>query len=167
MKSSESIDEIIPAIISKWPHGDWNSRATIKIQQDGAPAHQAFAKDNWEQVVHDLYVEDKLELITQPPNSPDTNVLDLGFFRSLQAQYYLNNPKTQLDIIKFVRQAFDEYNPTILNRIWLSYQACLDEILKIDGDNDYILPHLNKQRLEQQNALPFVLPVTADVSKWI
>ena len=106
-------------------------------------------------------------MMIQPANSPDLNILDLGFFRSLQAKYYLHNPKTALDIIKFVKQAFDDYNPRELNRIWLTHQSVVDEILRCHGGNDYTLPHLNKQKLERENRLPFVLPVTADIDGWV
>lgn len=154
---------IIPAIVAKWPASDWNvDGKVIKIQQDGAPAHKKFARHHWEQVVHDLYLEEKLELITQPANSPDTNVLDLGFFRSLQAKYYMSNPKTAFEIIQFVQKAFEEYKPADLNRIWLTYHTCLDEIIKCHGNNTYKIPHCGKSKLERENKLPVSMPLTAD-----
>ena len=157
---------IIPAIVAKWPSSDWNVEGkVIKIQQDGAPAHKRFHRYHWEQVVHDLYLEEKLELVTQPPNSPDCNVLDLGFFRSLQAKYYMSNPKTALDIIRFVQKAFDDYNPNDLNRIWLTYHTVLDEIIKCHGNNTYDIPHCNKKKLEREKKLPLSMPLTAD-NEW-
>ena len=35
----------------------------------------------------------------QPPNSPDTNVLDLGFFRAIQSIQYQMNPKNILEFV--------------------------------------------------------------------
>ena len=162
-------NEIIPAIIAKWPAVDWNDDSNkIIIQHDGAPAHQRFEKHYWDNILDQIPgAADKFELLRQPANSPDTNVLDLGFFRSLQAKYYLNNPKNEMDIIRFVKQTFEEYDPRILNCIWITHQTCLDQIIHHDGDNDYITPHLNKDRLERQNRLPESIKVTADVTQWM
>ena len=76
------ITKLIPAIMERWPVSDRNSRK-IFIQQDGAKNH--------------IHEDDKLfnaaleenrvntELYTQSANSPDVNLLDLGFFRAIQS----------------------------------------------------------------------------------
>ena len=156
-------------LIDKWPNCDWNdNNKKVIIQHDGAPSHAAFERQQyWEQLVESIGVKDKVILVKQPPNSPDTNVLDLGFFRSLQANYYLKNPKNELDIIRFVEQAFEEYPASILNRIWLTHQSCLNEIIRHNGDNNYPTPHMNKSWLERDGMLPLALPVTADTTEWL
>lgn len=60
------IQNMFPAIKSKWP--------ARRNQQDGAPAH---VKDNDVEVLYNgnRYGWD-INLDTQPPNSPDFNVLD-------------------------------------------------------------------------------------------
>ena len=40
-----------------------------------------------------------IRLICQPANSPDFNVLDLGFFRAIQAIQYKKNAKTLKELI--------------------------------------------------------------------
>ncbi|KAK9698356.1 hypothetical protein RND81_08G098600 [Saponaria officinalis] len=71
---------VLPAIKAKWPT---NQSRHIIIQQDNARPHfsnndpdfkKAATDDGWQ-----------IELSFQTPNSPDFNVLDLGFFRSIQA----------------------------------------------------------------------------------
>jgi hypothetical protein len=76
-------NELIPAIMTKWPSGS----KTIRIQQDGAKAH---IRDDDEWFAESLaYLEETTgitaKLFTQPANSPDLNVLDLGFFRAIQS----------------------------------------------------------------------------------
>jgi hypothetical protein len=43
----------------------------------------------------------------QPANSPDFNVLDLGFFRAIQAIQYKENAKTLKELIPAVHQVKD------------------------------------------------------------
>lgn len=74
------IEKVLPEIRAKWPDG--NSRI-IYIQQDNAKTHvdpndlefqQAASQDGFD-----------IRLMYQPPNSPDLNILDLGFFNAIQS----------------------------------------------------------------------------------
>ena len=67
-----------------------------------------------------------------------------------------------VEMIAMVKESYDSYDLHKLNRIWLSHQACMNEIIDSGGSNDYKLPHLNKDRLEREGELPEVLQVTAD-----
>ncbi|KAF7833179.1 mariner transposase [Senna tora] len=53
-----------------------------------------------------------IRLMCQPPNSPDMNVLDLGFFSAIQSLQYKESPKTIDELIGVVVKAFEDY-PTI------------------------------------------------------
>lgn len=75
------IEKVLPAIRAKWPRDD--IRCPIIIQQDNARTHpniddeyfyRAAAQDGF-----------SIRLLCQPANSLDLNVLDLGFFRAIQA----------------------------------------------------------------------------------
>ena len=91
----------------------------------------------------------------QPANSPDTNVLDLGFFRSLQSDYHKIKRAKDIDgLIANALQAWNKYDPFKLAKIWVSHQAVCDEILCCYGDNDYTLPHLGKDKKENHHKLP-------------
>jgi hypothetical protein len=48
-----------------------------------------------------------IRLIIQPTNSPDFNILDLGFFRAIQAIQYKKNAKTLKDFIPAMHQVKD------------------------------------------------------------
>jgi hypothetical protein len=80
------IERVLPAIRAKWPRDDIHK--TIYIVQDNALSHL--------QCDDPLFCEATkqegfdIRLICQPPNSPDFNILDLGFFRAIQA---FNTPK--------------------------------------------------------------------------
>jgi len=54
-----------------------------------------------------------IRLVRQPPNSPDLNVLDLGFFRSIQALQHKKSLNSVDDLVDAVQKSFEEYD-TIL-----------------------------------------------------
>ena len=143
-------DNVLPAVACNWPTAEWNDdNRIIKVQQDGASCHLDVNKgdDIFDGALEDLGLQQKIKLITQPANSPDTNINDLGFFNSLDAKYYLESPTTALEIIEMVTKAFDQYDSATLNKIWLTHQTCMNEIIKYDGDNTYKIPHMNKDQL--------------------
>jgi hypothetical protein len=87
------IEKVLPAIKEKWPLEDhWSP---IFIQQDNAKTHvlpndheflEAAAIGGW-----------NISLVFQPPNSPDTNILDLGLFAALQSLFQKKSPTSILD----------------------------------------------------------------------
>jgi hypothetical protein len=58
-----------------------------------------------------------------------------------------------------VNESLAEYPHQKLNRIWLSHQACMREIIKRKGSQHYDVPHLKKKTLERQGRLPVRLTV--------
>ena len=49
-----------------------------------------------------------------------------------------------------------------LNRVFVTLQSCLNEIIDCDGGNQHKIPHMNKDRLERLGQLPVSLEVTED-----
>ena len=76
------INKLILAILDKWPRRDRMSR-TISIQQDGAQNHIHEDDQEFNNALTEQEINAKL--YTQMPNSPDMNLLDLGFFRAIQS----------------------------------------------------------------------------------
>ena len=83
------IDKLLPDIKTKWPAE--GRHETIWIQQDNCRTHipvddpefcAAAQADGWD-----------IRLTCQPANSPDTNVLDLGFFAAIQHYYKYDHYK--------------------------------------------------------------------------
>ncbi|XP_044374869.1 uncharacterized protein [Triticum aestivum] len=96
-KSREYIVQyVLPAIKEKWLESDrWN---TVYIQQDNARTHvlandpifaMEAAKGGWD-----------IRIVNQPPNSPDCNILDLGWFASIQSMFHRKMPKTLPEIVQ-------------------------------------------------------------------
>jgi hypothetical protein len=56
------------------------------------------------------------------------------------------------DIVMKVRQAFGEYPAERNKKIFLTFQACMREVLKHGGDR-YKVPHIRKAVLERLDAL--------------
>ena len=105
-------------------------------------------------------------MFTQLPNSPDTNILDLGFFRAIQS-FNDDCPANGEELIKSVEKAYGEYPFCKLNRVWLTLQSCLKMIIENDGGNDYKILYMGKESMERRGLLPGVLDVTPAASAWL
>jgi hypothetical protein len=95
-----------------------------------------------------------IHLINQPPNSPDMNILDLGFFASLQSLTDKTTSRNMDELIANVENEFQNYDPHDLRNVFLTLQGCLIEVMKAGGGNRYKIPHMNKERLEALGLLP-------------
>ena len=141
-------DNIIPSIKEKWPIG----HKTVIIQQDNAGPHTKEGDLDIAAACADDHFD--INVICQPPNSPDFNVLDLGFFNSIQALQHQNAPRTIDELISCTENAFSNIKPESLNDVFLSLQKCMESAMKVGGGNDYKLPHLHKEKLRRNNSLP-------------
>ena len=72
------IHKVLPSIRENWPN---SPVMTILIQQDNACPHIALFNPEFIQAASLL--GSNIELECRSPNSPDLNVLDLGFFNSI------------------------------------------------------------------------------------
>ncbi|KAL7152803.1 hypothetical protein ABFS83_04G123300 [Erythranthe nasuta] len=116
-----------------------DSRCPIFIQQNNARTHVDH-NDN-------LFFREAakggfdIRLMSQPPNSPDLNILDLGFLR-------LFSP------CSIRSRSFQAFEVTKSNRIFLTVQACMVEIVRAKGSMKYKIPHIKKTMLERAGQLP-------------
>ncbi|XP_031120346.1 uncharacterized protein LOC116023482 [Ipomoea triloba] len=119
------IDYVLPAIRAKWPP---SSSKTIYIQQDNARRHitmndveflEAAKKDGFD-----------IHLTCQPPNSPDMNVSDLGFFRALQSLQHQEAPRNVDELVAATHKAFNEISVESLSNVFLTLQLCMVEVMK-------------------------------------
>lgn len=153
-------EQIIPAIKSKWPP---NVCKEILIQQDNAKPHISPTDSEFQAIANiDGF---KFQIICQPPNFPDTNVLDLGFFTAIQSLQDDKIAKGVDDLVNNVYSSFEELSPHTLNNVFLSLQGCLSEIMKVHGGNGYKLPHMKKARLSRLDSLPITLEVEEELVK--
>ena len=154
------IQKFLPVVKERWPMR--NRR--IWLQQDGAKSHILEDDVEFKEVVDEIGLN--LTMFTQSPNSPDTNILDLGFLRAIQS-FNDDCPANEEELIKLVEKAYGEYPFCKLNRVWLTLQSCLNMIIENDGGNDYKIPQMGKESLERRGLLPGVLDVTPAASAWL
>ncbi|XP_048492931.1 uncharacterized protein LOC125493521 [Beta vulgaris subsp. vulgaris] len=148
------INKLLPSIKEKWPA---NRCKTIWIQQDNARPHifpddakflEAARKDGFD-----------MHLVCQPAQSPDLNLLDLGFFKAIQSIQHQQFPNTIDELIESVEEAYNVYDPRIINYTWLHLKLVMLEILKVKGGNNYKNPHIGKKKLDRLGQLPTVVHV--------
>lgn len=141
------VNHVLPAIKSVWPGG-----REVVIQQDNAKPHispddpdfvRAATVDGW-----------SISLDCQPAQSPDFNVLDLGFFHSIQTLQFKKRAKNLDELFSNVCEAFAELSCDTLDATFLTLQKCMECSLNVQGGNNYKLPRLHKDRLRRQGRLP-------------
>lgn len=91
---------VVPAIIAKWL--SWSGRSDV-LQHDNASPHASVTSANF-----DALAETRawgIAVRCQPPQSPDLNVLDLGFFASLQAEHFKQRTVSIEEVVDKVREA--------------------------------------------------------------
>ncbi|CAO2836406.1 unnamed protein product [Amaranthus hypochondriacus] len=152
------IAEVLPVIISKWPA---NGVRDIWIQQDNARPHLLIN----DQAFNEAATQDgfNIRLVCQPASSPDMNILDLGIFNALQSIQFKEFPRDLEALVKAVNDAYETFNPKLLNYSWIQYQLCMIEVLKVRGGNNYKQPHMGKNRLDRLGQLPRQLEVATEL----
>ena len=100
-----------------------------------------------------------MRLVCQPAQSPDLNVLDLGFFRAIQSLQYKSFPRNVDELVKSVEDAYEAFDPRLLNYTWLHYQYCMIEVIKVSSGNNYKNPHNGKMQMNRNGKLPIQVEV--------
>ncbi|CAN0166365.1 unnamed protein product [Laminaria digitata] len=153
------IQHVIPAIKRDWPRG--RRGETIWAQHYNAPSHNLNQDPD---VVRECTADGRdIRFISQPPISPDLNILDLGFFNSIQSLQDRTTPRTIDDLIAEVKTAFDAQTTEKLGAVWTTLQSILQEIMLAKGDNTFKLPHLKKATTERRGgSIPMELPCSQE-----
>jgi hypothetical protein len=148
-------------IDEKWFFLTQDGEKYILVQGEEPPKRHVRADDTYlADAIEELGLTNKVKFYTQPPNSPDLNILDLGLFASLQAAYYVNSPSNQVELIAMVEQNYAEYDYKKINRLWITLQSIFNCIIENHGENFYKIPHMNKAKMERENRLPIALEVS-------
>ncbi|RHZ08023.1 hypothetical protein DYB31_006442, partial [Aphanomyces astaci] len=125
------ITRVVPAIKAKFP----SVNKKVVLQHDNATPHGAItdailacvSTDGWTFVVQ-----------RQPPNSPDLNVLDLGYFASIQS---LQNKVVSHSIDDVIQSTLEAISSEKLENVFHTFQAVMR---LVNGSNHFPLPHLKK-----------------------
>ena len=146
------LEHVIPSIKKKWPR----KLKPIFIQQDNARSHvkpndpfvvEAGNADGW-----------KISIKHQPPNSPDFNVLDLGYFNAIQSLQYQTKSFTIPELIKAVEASFAEMNSVTLDNCFVTLMKCMEQCMLCGGGNKYKIPHMRKECLRNTMSMPEKIP---------
>jgi hypothetical protein len=124
----------------------------VYVQMDGARAHVKFWDELNELGARRRQIDGQktpiIRFVRQPANSPDTNVLDLCFFRSLaklvskKERNFKQGYEGKEAFWKHVVQTFHRYHDErTMHRCWRMKSAVVQSILDAQGTNDYELPH--------------------------
>lgn len=158
------IDKVVPAIKERWPAKSRN--LPIKIQHDNAKPHLGLGEDP-EFVAAATENGWNISIYAQPPNSPDTNVLDLGFFNGIQALQHTMPSSNTGDLIAAVQTAFQNYEPQKLNNSFLTMFQCFNKIAIHNGNINYAIPHMGKATLINNGELPVTIDVAHEAAEWL
>ncbi|KAF0707200.1 hypothetical protein AaE_013728, partial [Aphanomyces astaci] len=111
------VGKVLPAIVAKWPCDE----KIVKLQHDNACAHvtpsdiqltailAAYKDHGW-----------SISLELQPPNSPDTNILDLGYFAAIQSLQHQKSARSIDELVAAVEVAYQEYPYVRLDRTFMT-----------------------------------------------
>jgi len=110
------VEKVILAIKAKWPG---NKEDIIWIQQDNAKPHTTPS----DVVVAAAGIEGRwsIQLKNQPPNSPDLNILDLGFFNTIQSFQYEKVPRVIDELIATVVDSLHDVTSEKLDNNFLTF----------------------------------------------
>ncbi|CAM9977652.1 unnamed protein product, partial [Discosporangium mesarthrocarpum] len=122
---------------------------TIFVQQDGAKPYMGGG------VMEAIKAKagDSIILETQPANSPDLNVNDLGFFHSIQQLKEDVGVSSPEDMVQATMEAFDVYLRETLERVWQSFFAVLGKFLALRVIMLQVA-HLGKDKIGRASKLP-------------
>jgi hypothetical protein len=104
-----------------------------------------------------------VKFVTQPPNSPDLNILDLGLFASLKSKVWaMKFRATNIELlVQKITAAFEDYPSETLTHIWAQLYAIYNAVLKQSGGNKYTNPHtgINRRARNGGNAIDLSIDV--------
>jgi hypothetical protein len=111
----------------------------IILFMDNAGGHGT--NDTKKQYVSILMNEYKIQVEWQIPNSPETNLLDLGFWATLQAIVERMHRLKRMDtdaLARTVNECFDMVESEKIDRIYDRWEYVLDLIIQGGGTNDLV-----------------------------
>jgi len=151
-------NDVVPAMQSKFPTSEQTRCIATCIQQDGAPSHIPTENedDMWFEEMETLGLSDGVQLCDSASEFTGCQCQ-----RSRFLQRFVGSccPMNSLELIEMETMCYNEHPANKINRIWLTYQSCLNKIIKCNGHNTCKIPHMNKEKLEHTNRPPLTLDV--------
>jgi len=120
----------------------YGENQNIIVQIDNAPPHVGMNTLN---EINNYCRKNgyKIKYETQPPNSPDLNILDLAIFNSIQKRVdkLKFNCSNLVDFADKVEEIFNNYDKETLQSCFGHLYSCYNQILIHLGSNQYSSPH--------------------------
>ena len=142
--------------------------ADLYLQTDNGPPHcrnnkrlsALIRKAGGRNVKNGVYFGPKVRLHYQPPNSPDLNVLDLGFFTKLWIKIHKilkNNDQTPTvdDAWEAAEAAWESIPSLDIEILFRTLDSRMKQVIECNGRNDMPIPHgrIRGKVLVEDNAL--------------
>ena len=141
----------------------WLRGTKFIIQQDGARPHTG------QDTVKELQDGGTGEgwtpiIVTQPANSPDVNLNDLGFFSSLKhaVSQICSHCTDRVEMMNNVEKTFWDYPADKLEDKWACYYNNLRSIMHELGGNDYKQAHNGGQKRRRETGTSVDLSISLD-----
>ena len=139
--------------------------ADIYLQIDNAPPHckrnkkllPQITKAAGRNIVRGKYYGPKVRLTFQPPNSPDLNVLDLGFFEKIWTKTNRilckkDKIATLDEIWEATKAAWNMITPVEIETLFQTWHARMRQVIEFEGRNDMDIPHEGiRERVEAED----------------
>ena len=87
-----------------------------------------------------------IEIVEQAPQSPCTNLCDLGFFNSIDSRLPKLRSFKLPEFIQQIKDAFADYPSDTLDALTDTKCRVIDCIRAAKGQNDFALPHRKKKK---------------------
>ncbi|CAN0299689.1 unnamed protein product [Discosporangium mesarthrocarpum] len=124
-----------PAIRHKMP---WMRGGSVSVQQDAATPHTG--KGNLERLSEEENRQGfHIKLGTQPAQSTDLHINDLGLFRYLKTRVMGARYDAVQELVGGVFKEYEEYDAKVMERVWQSLFKVYNSVLVAKGSNDFSL----------------------------
>ena len=97
------------------------------------------------------------------PNSPDLNVLDLGFLNTIQCIQHQYEPKNMEKLVEMIEICFNRRHWTKMNNNLLKLHRVIKCIILCDSNNNYKMTHTSKEKFERIDQLPTSIKILDEV----
>lgn len=160
--TSYLVEKVFPAIRSKFPV---QRNVPILVQQDNARPH--INPDDPYVINAGLPYNNSshIRMVSQPANSPDFNVLDLGFFNSIQSLQNRVMAKSVEELVAAVNKSFEEYPMEKIANVFLTLQTVFESSMAVNGGNNFKIQHKRKNGLTIEEKMNFNMDCNKDIYK--
>ena len=104
-----------------------------------------------------------IQISNQPSQSPDLNVLDLGYFNSIQSLQQRIRCETVDDLIEAVEKSFVDLDRKNLRNIFVMWQLVMLKVIEVEGDNTYKMPRKTLHSLEDDGLVKTTVVVSDEM----